>query len=147
MKFNVYDITGPVGSPSCKTEVKLSTSEKSKSIKETISAIFGSRFLGGLCPLHVSLGDVVKKHSAELSSASTDSSQEDKMSMWRIEGLISKAPSLTSGGKGHLARDIQMFCINGRPVDIPKFSRVVGEVWRSFDSGAAGSDSSKKRPA
>lgn len=142
VKFNVYDITGPVGSPGSKTEIKLSTSEKSKSIKETISAVFGSRFLGGLCPLHVDLGDIVKKNSVELSSASAGN-QEDDVSIWRIEGLISKAPSLTSGGKGHFARDIQMFCINGRPVDIPKFSRVVAEVWRSFDSGA----SSKKRPA
>ena len=145
MKFNVFEINGPVGSPASKTEVKLSTSEKSKSIKETISSIFGSKFLGGLCPFYVNLSDVVKKHSMDTSN--TDIGCHDEMNTWRIEGLISKAPFLTSGGgKGNISRDIQIFCMNGRPVDMPKFSRVITDVWRAYES-SLGSESSKKRPA
>lgn len=144
VKFNVFEISGPVGSPTSKTELKLSTSEKSKSIKETISSIFGSKFLGGLCPFYVNLGDIVKKHSIDTSN--TDLCYQDDTNTWRVEGLISKAPFSTSGGKGSISRDIQIFCINGRPVDMPKFSRVVTEVWRAYES-SLGSASSKKRPA
>ena len=70
----------------------------------------------------------------------------------RVEGLISKAPKATSGQA--LARDLQFFSVNGRPVELPKISRLLGDVWRSFDTASAaaaaasgGSASSKKRPA
>jgi len=79
--------------------------------------------------------------------------------IFRIEGLISKAPAATAGQA--LARDLQFFSINGRPVELPKISRSLGDVWRSYDSdggggggggaggkgGAGNSASSRKRPA
>ena len=55
--------------------------------------------------------------------------------VFRVEGLISKAPAATSGQA--LARDLQFFSINGRPVELPKISRALGDVWRSYDSDAA----------
>ena len=66
-----------------------------------------------------------------------------KGGIWRIEGLISKAPGTESKGKA--AREIQFYSINGRPVDLPKISRVIAEAWRQFET--ASGDSSKKRPA
>ena len=31
------------------------------------------------------------------------------------------------------ARDLQFFSVNGRPVDIPNFTRAIGDAWRNFD--------------
>lgn len=126
------DVTGPVGSPKCKTEVKMSTSNNTKCIKETVSQVFGSKFLSGLCAIQVDLSSVVGAHS------------EKDSNMWCIEGLVSRAP--TSDTRGNAARDIQFFSINGRPVELPKISKVIAEAWRNFET-VTGDASSKKRPA
>uniref|UniRef100_A0A7S3PWP4 DNA mismatch repair protein S5 domain-containing protein n=1 Tax=Chaetoceros debilis TaxID=122233 RepID=A0A7S3PWP4_9STRA len=130
VRFNLIDIIGyPVGSSSCKTEVKMSTSEKCKSLSETVSAVLGYKFLAGLCDIRVDLDSIVK-HSSDTKN-------------WRIEGLVSKAPSAMNANK-KIARDIQFFCVNGRPVELPKMSRVVADAWRNFE--VTGGES-KKRPA
>jgi len=136
VRFNLIDITGRVGSPKCKTEVKLSTSLNSKSIKETVSQVFGSKFLAGLCPIRIDLGSlIIPPKESEIESVNKN--------MWRVEGLISKAPGTENKGKS--AREIQFYSINGRPVDLPKISRIIAEAWRQFET--VGGDSSKKRPA
>ena len=134
----MIDITGPVGSPKCKTEVKLSTSQNSTSIKDTISQVFGSKFLAGLTPIRIELASAIIS-SSELKEVEKAGVNKD---MWRIEGLVSKAPGTESSGKA--ARDIQVFSINGRPVDLPKVSKIIAEAWRQFETV---SGDSKKRPA
>ena len=42
-----------------------------------------------------------------------------------------------------VARELQFFSINGRPVELPKFSRTLSNAWREFNSSIAGT----KRPA
>lgn len=135
VKFHLIDVSGPVGSVKCKTEVKMSTSNNTKCIKETISQVFGSRFLSGLCTVKVDLSSVV----------STTNGPKDDTNMWRIEGLVSRAPS--SDSRGNVARDIQFFSINRRPVELPKISKVIAEAWRNFESVTGGDALSKKRPA
>lgn len=139
VRFNLIDLRGPVGSPKAKTTTCLQTSQNSKSINETVSQIFGSKFLAGLCPVQVNLAETIIS-SSELKIVKQ--AGVDKK-MWRIEGLISVAPSSETAGK--TARDIQFFSINGRPVELPKLSKVIGEVWRNFESVSSGN--SKKRPA
>ena len=118
----------------------MNTSQNSKSIKETVSQVFGSKFLAGLCPLQV---DLTRAISIGSKDAEDISNSETGAYMWRIEGLVSKAPSAAPNGKS--ARDIQFFSINGRPVELPKVSQVVADAWRNFESVNA--DASKKRPA
>ena len=134
----MIDITGPVGSPKCKTEVKLSTSQNSTSIKDTTSQVFGSKFLAGLTPIHIELASAIIS-SSELKEVENAGVNKD---MWRIEGLVSKAPGTESSGKA--ARDIQVFSINARPVELPKVSKIIAEAWRQFETV---SGDSKKRPA
>jgi len=148
VRFNVVDITGPVGSPKCKQEVKLHTSERSKSVKETVSAVFGSKFLAGMCPIEVDLSIAVSKARASMKGASnvaTNVVTEDDS--WRIEGLVSRAPNALNSGK--TARDIQFFSVNGRPVECPQIAKTLSSVWRNFDSSGMGGNGvgQKKRPA
>ena len=170
------------GSSSSKTS--LQTSERSIRFEDTVSSVLGSKFLSGLCRCRVDLTDAVKsaitakKAMAASASAASVSADGDGASantaggaaaaaaaevdpnsilpgVFRIEGLISKAPAATAGQA--LARDLQFFSINGRPVELPKISRSLGDVWRSYNSdaaaggskggGAGNSASSRKRPA
>mmetsp|Transcript_15549 Transcript_15549/g.29324 ORF Transcript_15549/g.29324 Transcript_15549/m.29324 type:complete len:928 (+) Transcript_15549:217-3000(+) len=133
IKFHLADVTGPVGSPKCKSEVKMSTSNNTKSLKETISQVFGSKFLSGLCSIQVDLSSMI----------SLDNKLDEKM--WCIEGLVSRAPN-SADVQGNVARDIQFFSINRRPVEMPKISKVIAEAWRNFET-VTGDASSKKRPA
>lgn len=101
---------------SCNENLRLATSASSTSIEETVSSVHGSRFLSGLCRITVDLSTAVNQFA-------------------KIEGLVSKAGPSKGG-----AYEWQYFSINGRPVELPKVSRMLGETWRSIEG-------SKKRPA
>lgn len=139
INFTLTDVTGVVGSSTSKTEIKLSTSEKSKSIQETVSSVLGSKFCQGLCAFHLDLlpavEDMIRSGRAPQSCALDG--------LWKIEGLVSKAPCTEVQGK--VARDIQFFSVNGRPVELPTVSRLLSDVWKNFEPTTG--DSSKKRPA
>lgn len=135
VRFNVIDITGPVGSPG-KQEIKLQTSERSKSVKETVSAVFGSKFLGGMCPIVVDLLTAVSKASKAINTVKNSANRDDS---WRIEGLVSKAPNALNSSK--IAREIQFFSVNGRPVECPRIAKTVSNAWRNFEPG----DGQKKK--
>jgi DNA mismatch repair protein PMS2 len=138
INFTLTDVTGAVGSSTSKTEIKLSTSEKSKSIQETVSSVLGSKFCQGLCPFHLDLSpavqDMIRNGRVPRSCA---------LNVWKIEGLVSRAPCTEVEGK--VARDIQFFSVNGRPVELPTVSRLLSDVWKNFEPTTG--DSSKKRPA
>lgn len=139
INFTLTDVTGTVGSTSTKTETKLSTSGKSNSIQETVSSVLGSKFYQGLSALHIDLSpaveDAIRKSKAPPSCSVSD--------IWKVEGLVSKAPCTDSNGK--VARDIQFFSMNGRPVDLPTVSKILSDVWKNFEPTTG--DSLKKRPA
>lgn len=90
-------------------------------LEETISSVLGSTFLSGMSRISIDL-------------------PVDDSNQWKVEGLISKAPHLTARD-GSFARNAQFFCINGRPVDLPKVSRALSDVWRKIET------TSKKKPA
>eukprot|EP00978_Attheya_sp_CCMP212_P021348 scaffold62195_cov54-Attheya_sp.AAC.1 len=64
----------------------------------------------------------------------TTTAGEGGISVWKIDGLVSLP--------GSSSRDLQFFSVNGRPVELPKLSRALGEIWRTF-----GESNGKKRPA
>ena len=143
VRINVYEKSGAGYS---KTNVLMSTSEKSKSIKETISSVFGSSFLKGLTKFTVDLSPIVEKSLRSNSSTESkannldDETLEATKNLWRIEGMVSNAPN---SNERSVATEIQFFSINGRPVELPNVTKVIADVWRNFESAELG----KKRAA
>mmetsp|Transcript_26329 Transcript_26329/g.39879 ORF Transcript_26329/g.39879 Transcript_26329/m.39879 type:complete len:638 (+) Transcript_26329:99-2012(+) len=120
IKINLIDI--PNAGPEI---VRLSTMHGTSRLEQTISSVLGSRFLSGMSriSLHPPAGEG---------------------SVWRMEGLIAKAPMLTARD-GSVARNAQFFCINGRPVNLPKISRAISEAWRMLEGSSTGKK--RKKPA
>lgn len=132
-RFNVIDVNeGNKGVK--KIETKLATSA-SKSLRQTVSSVLGVKFLSGLCEINIDISQCF----THLGNAEDDEVASDSCTqLWTITGLVSNAPSTTNSSA---ARDLQFFSVNGRPVELPKVSRVLSDAWRAFDS------SDSKRPA
>ena len=116
VKFNLIDSKGD------REDVKMRTSSSTDRVEQTVSSVLGSKFLSGMCRIQIDLTKAVNKN--QLAS---------------VTGLISKAPSTTNNQA--MARELQFFSINNRPVELPKVSRQLNELWRNLDSGQ------RKRPA
>lgn len=131
-RFNVVDVSeGKKGSK--KMVTKLATSA-SKSLKQTVSSVLGAKFLSGLCELNIDISNCFLKDD---NNEDNDVEYADHKH-WYISGLISQAPT---SGKISAARDLQYFAINGRPVELPKFSKTLCDTWRAFEA------SDSKKPA
>jgi len=148
VRFHVVDVTGTLGSPQCKSDTRLTTNEKSVSYQDTISAVLGSRFLAGLCPIHIDLSSFIESGAQRVGRGVMTNDLSTNPAAWRIEGLVSKAPSCSNMGE-KVAREVQFFSMNGRPVDLPKFSKVILDTWKIYDCLGNGiaDDSIRKRPA
>jgi len=138
-QFNLTDVQSSANSKD-KSKSKIATSESSKTLEARTASILGTKFLAGLTRMNIDLSNAVKS-----SEESTNNSK------WKVQGLISHAPSSPHPTN---ARDLQFFSINGRPVDLPSVSRVLGDVWRLFDptaetkgGGASSSSAGRKRCA
>ncbi|KAJ7520122.1 hypothetical protein O6H91_20G067500 [Diphasiastrum complanatum] len=79
----------------------------SESVKDNIITVFGTKTAACLDPLDVKLLDTIQ-----------------------IEGFVSKPGS----GSGRSSGDRQYFYVNGRPVDMPKVSKLLNELYKSFNS-------------
>ncbi|CAO2839733.1 unnamed protein product [Amaranthus hypochondriacus] len=79
----------------------------SGSLKDNIIALFGMSTFTCLEPLNISMSEDC-----------------------RIEGFVSKS----GNGSGRNMGDRQFFYVNGRPVDMPKVSKVVNELYRGANS-------------
>eukprot|EP01018_Ginkgo_biloba_P035176 Gb_20030 [translate_table: standard] len=77
------------------------------SIKDNIVTVFGTKTLACLEPLDFCVSDGI-----------------------RIEGFLSKPGS----GSGRASGDRQFFYVNGRPVDMPKVSKLLNELYKSYNS-------------
>ena len=137
-----------------KAETRIATSESSKTLESRVSSILGTKFLSGLCKIEVDLTSAVDGSSTSSEKETEQSAQQAtrKGGRWKLTGLISHSP--TSKSHPSTARDLQFFSINGRPVDLPSVSKVVGDVWRMFDptseiaeSGKKGTSGGRRRPA
>jgi len=147
VRFNVADVTGTLGSPQCKSETRLTTNEKSTSYQDTISAVIGSRFFAGLCPFYINLSSFIQSGTQRVNRDVKTDDPPTAQTQWRIEGLVSKAPNSILGD--NIAREIQLFCLNGRPVELPKLSRTILDTWKLYDglANTVVDDSMRKRPA
>lgn len=85
--------------------------QSNRTLEENICNVYGAGFLKTLNKVHVKL---------EL-----DHGKEE----FAIEGFVSKA----GHGVGRSDSDRQYFYVNGRPVHIPKFNKVLNEVWRNYE--------------
>lgn len=120
VRINLMDMI--VSGGNCRESTLLATSFNSTSIEETISSVLGSKFLLSLCSVCLDLA------LAWATNEESNTNDDKKKPKWKVEGLISKALHTRDRG----AKDAQFFSINGRPVDIPKVSKLLNEVWRTF---------------
>jgi DNA mismatch repair protein PMS2 len=123
VRINLMDMI--VSGGDCRESTLLATTMNSTSIQETISSVLGSKFLVALGPICLDLASVFEAFGGE-----NDESNEahEGPQKWKVEGLIAKALHTRDRG----VKDAQFFSINGRPVDIPKVSKRLNEVWRTF---------------
>ena len=131
-QFNFSDVPVAKGNKSkgkSKQEVRIiATSESSKTLEARTASILGTKFLSGLTRITI-----------DLSEAAPSAGKVP----WQMQGLVSHAPS---SPRPATARDLQFFSINGRPVDLPAVSRILGDVWRGFDPASA-AGGARRRPA
>ena len=130
VKFLVVDVKGK------KQENKLTTGTSTK-LQQTIGYVLGQKFVKGMtefsCDLKPLIQQLQKKKKEEQNH--TDAIELD--GDYYVKGLVSLSPTDNSDST---AREMQFFAVNGRPVDMPKMSRLLTDVWRGFDN-------SGKRPA
>lgn len=79
----------------------------SGSIKDNIVTVFGTKTLACLDPLDICVSDGC-----------------------RLEGFLSKPGS----GSGRASGDRQFVYVNGRPVDMPKVTKLLNELYKSYNS-------------
>jgi DNA mismatch repair protein PMS2 len=123
VRINLMDMVGSGGD--CRESTLMATTFNSTSIQETISSVLGSKFLMGLGPICLDLASVFEAFGGESEEANEAYEGPRK---WKVEGLIAKALHTRDRG----VKDAQFFSINGRPVDIPKVSKRLNEIWKTF---------------
>lgn len=125
-----------------KSLVRLATSDSSKTMEARVASVLGTKFLAGLTRIELDLQSSVDYcKSEEKKKNHEDDNNNNNSAKWQVTGLISHSPTSPNPDN---AREMQFFSINGRPVDLPSVSRVIGDVWRTFDPsvGVGGSSSS-----
>lgn len=153
-QFNLADVhstpsddTGGKSKKSNKgSDVRIATSEMSRTLEARTSSILGSKFLSGLTRFEIDLSSAVMRSSPSTTLLKNNDDNGECSSRWKLVGLISHAPS--SPNHPSTARELQFFMINGRPVDLPTVTRVIGDVWRMFDpSESTAGGVGRRRPA
>ena len=118
--------------------------------RQAISSVFGIKFLKNLIPLSVDLSRFIEKKVEEEPDVTEGSNSTSKdipasdskallerrmeqtnatRSVAKITGWVSKAGT----GVGRSNNDRQFVFINQRPVDIPKITRTMNNVWRLYE--------------
>ena len=122
----------------------------SNRVEDNISSVFGGKFLCSLMTLNLSINkevndnaditdidDVImgEKNTLESGAETTtychknnEASNSNKVE-FSVSGYISKA----GVGVGRSDNDRQFIFCNGRPVDLPKVTKVLNEVWRRYE--------------
>ncbi|CAI5521474.1 unnamed protein product, partial [Closterium sp. Naga37s-1] len=110
------------------------------SMRENIIAVFGAKAAGGLDPVDItfplspSSAAAAAPAAPALPSAATSAAATAPAplpaSCCRVTGFLSRP----GAGSGRSAGDRQFFFLNGRPVDLPRLSKLLNELYRSFNS-------------
>ena len=97
----------------------------STKLEDNISSIFGSKFLSSLIPLEVEIKNDPDNGCINLDLE--DSSSNEILAT--VKGHVSKV----GAGVGRNDNDRQFLFCNGRPVDLPKVTKSLNEVWRRYE--------------
>jgi DNA mismatch repair protein PMS2 len=98
-------------------------SEGSVKIQDNLLNVFGSNALFGLIPVSITVDLNDQKSRLKIAR------EVELDYSFKIEGLISKS----SFGYGRSIHDRQFWFVNKRPVNLNKFSKIVNEVYKSFN--------------
>lgn len=132
VKLHLMDMVGT----SCRESTILCTTLNASTMEETISCVLGTKFLNTLCPLRV---DLRPEASAD-GNGDEKASEKDTKDLWVMHGMVSKAGPSSSE---RVSRDRQYFCLNGRPVELPKVARTLNAAWKSLPNATG----RRKRPS
>ncbi|CAI5497776.1 unnamed protein product [Closterium sp. Naga37s-1] len=110
------------------------------SMRENIIAVFGAKAAAGLDPVDITFPlspaaaaaapPAPATPSPTATSAAATASAPLPASCCRVTGFLSRP----GAGSGRSAGDRQFFFLNGRPVDLPRLSKLLNELYRSFNS-------------
>lgn len=104
-------------------------SNSNKTLKDTISSIYGTASIESLMPLNISF-DMVHNTRFLKFLGGENWRENNETSTVRIEGYISK-PIF---GKGRSSGDRQLCYINSRPCVLPQITKAVNEVYKNFNT-------------
>ena len=107
-----------------RSEVCLATSELSNTFEARTASILvlGTKFLAGLTKLEIDFSNIESESLVE--TIFNDDASNAEGNKLKKQGLISHATASPHPTK---AQDLQFFNINGRPVDLPSVSPVLGD--------------------
>jgi DNA mismatch repair protein PMS2 len=118
----------------------------SNSIEDNISSVFGGKFLTSLMTINLSINKEVNANTETGNDEvvmdegnlpiPVNSSHGDNgkiIDSNKVECSISGYVSKAGLGVGRSDNDRQFIFCNGRPVDLPKVTKVINEVWRRYE--------------
>ena len=114
----------------------LVSTQGGRSVLDNIATVLGAKTAGQVIPAKIKLtaaGELLPGPDREAAAGPEEAAIA-------VEGYVSKA----AAGCGRTSGDRQFFYVNGRPVDLPKASKVCNEVYRSLSS--VGGDQAKHCP-
>ncbi|QBM87111.1 DNA mismatch repair protein MutL [Metschnikowia aff. pulcherrima] len=119
IRFTIYNVSGTTG----KKTMVMGTQGGKSTIGDVMTTIYGSNGLHGLIPVDISVNDIEARFKLNMSSVPVGLSVN-------LTGYISDC----SFGMGRAASDRQYFSINKRPVTHKKITKIVNEVYKSFNT-------------
>ncbi|KAM9920555.1 hypothetical protein OXX59_007135 [Metschnikowia pulcherrima] len=119
IRFTIYNVSGTTG----KKTMVMGTQGGKSTIGDVMTTIYGSNGSHGLIPVDISVNDIEARFKLNMSSVPVGLSVN-------LTGYISDC----SFGMGRAASDRQYFSINKRPVTHKKITKIVNEVYKSFNT-------------
>jgi len=119
-------------------------SSGSNSLADAIVDVFGAAFLSTLEPVSIDLSQQTLSTQAGKTSTLSESSSSSStpfFSSRRVSAAPASSESIvgfvskTGTGIARSNNEKQFIYLNGRPVDIPKLTKLMNEVWRQYEMG------------
>jgi DNA mismatch repair protein PMS2 len=119
--------------------------QSSSQLGDNISSVFGSTFLSTLVPVSVEVttgsavalvydnDDHLAGNTSPGESGAADLEIKDCNIPTKVVAVIKGYVSKAGAGVGRSDNDRQFIFCNGRPVDLPRFTKVLNEVWRRYE--------------
>ncbi|GBC00731.1 hypothetical protein RclHR1_03960005 [Rhizophagus clarus] len=107
------------------TKTKVLTTSGNNDVRDNIANIFGAKTLTQIIPLNINVN--VKR---EMGLQKNECDDESEGYTTHITGYISKPMK----GYGRGSNDRQYYFINGRPCNLPKITKAINELYKSFNT-------------